>query len=107
MQNTKINWDEVKSRVNTLQESFNLKTILPEEKRSILKARAQALSVEKNDETDEKECIEIVVFGLATETYGIESKFIREVYPLRDFTVLPGTPSFVLGIVTCADKLFR
>lgn len=105
MQNTKINWDEVKSRVNTLQESFNLKTILPEEKRSILKARAQALSVEKNDETDEKECIEIVVFGLATETYGIESKFIREVYPLRDFTVLPGTPSFVLGIVNVRGQI--
>lgn len=102
MQKEKIGWNDNKSRVNTLSQNI---TLAPEEKRSILKARAQALAVEKEDDTALKEYIEIVVFGLASETYGIESTFIREVYPLKDFTTLPGTPSFVLGIVNVRGQI--
>ena len=106
MPKTKVNWDEIKNRANTLQESLNQKNILlPEEKRSVLKARAQALAVKKKDETGQKECIEIVVFGLASETYGIENSFIREVYPLKDYTTLPGTPPFVLGIMNVRGQI--
>lgn len=38
------------------------------------------------------------MFRLATETYGIESAFVQETYPLNDITPLPGVPPFVLGI---------
>jgi purine-binding chemotaxis protein CheW len=103
---TKGNRDEVRRRVNTLQESLNQKNmLLTEERRSLLKARAKALAEEKKDETGQKECIEIVVFGLASETYGIENSFIREVYPLKDYTALPGTPPFVLGIVNIRGQI--
>ncbi len=103
---TKIDWDGIKSRINSLHEMLSKKIILsPEEKRSILKARAQALAVEKKDETFQKEFIEIVVFQLAAETYGIESTFIREVYPLHDFTTLPDTPPFILGIVNVRGQI--
>jgi purine-binding chemotaxis protein CheW len=103
---TKIDWSEIKSRVNALQESLHQKTILsPEERRSLLKARAQALAVEKKDEAVQQELIEVVVFGLASETYGIETAFVREVYPLKDFTSLPGTPLFVLGIVNVRGQI--
>ncbi|MDP2337063.1 MAG: chemotaxis protein CheW [Bacteroidota bacterium] len=106
MQKTKVDWNEIKRRVNSLQESLDLKIILPpEEKRTLLKARAQALAVEKKDETAQKESVEIVVFSLASETYGIGSTFIREVYPLKDFTILPGTPAFVLGIVNVRGQI--
>ncbi len=102
----KIDWNEIRSRVNSLQESLDHKIILlPEEKRSILKARAQALAVEKEDETSQKEFIEIIEFSLASEIYGIETAFIREVYPLKDFTTLPGIPSFVLGIVNVRGQI--
>lgn len=106
MQTTTINWDDIKNRVNTMQESLNQKIVLTEEeKHSIFKTRAQALAVEMTDETAQKEFIEIVVFGLASETYGIESAFIREVYPLNDYTTLPGTPSFLLGIVNVRGQI--
>ena len=106
MRNTKVDWDEIKSRVYSLQESLNQKTILPpEEKRSVLKTRAKALAVGKKDESALKEFIEILEFKLASETYGIETAFIREVYPLKDLTTMPGTPSFVLGIVNVRGQI--
>lgn len=106
MQKTKDDWNEIKSSVNALQESLDRKNILPpEEKHTLLRARAQALAVEKKDGAAQNEFIEIVVFRLASETYGIESTFIREVYPLKDFTMLPGTPSFVLGIVNVRGQI--
>jgi len=106
MHKTKVDWDEIKSRVNSIQESLNQKTILPpEEKRSVLKTRAKALAVGKKDESALKEFIEILEFKLASETYGIETAFIREVYPLKDLTTMPGTPSFVLGIVNVRGQI--
>jgi purine-binding chemotaxis protein CheW len=103
---TKIDWDEIKSKVASLQEVIEQKEILlPEKKRSLLKKRAQALALQENDETGQQECIEIIVFRLAYETYGIETAFVREVYPLKDMTTLPGTPSFVMGIINVRGQI--
>lgn len=103
---TKIDWDEIKSKVASLQEVIEQKEILlPEEKRSLLKKRAQALALRENDETVQQERIEIIVFRLAYETYGIETAFVREVYPLKDMTTLPGTPSFVMGIINVRGQI--
>jgi purine-binding chemotaxis protein CheW len=103
---TKVDWSEINSKVNLVQESLNQKIALSyEEKRSIFKTRAQILAVEKKNETDLKEYIGIIEFTLASETYGIETKFIREVYPLKDFTILPGVPSFILGILNVRGQI--
>lgn len=103
---SKVDWSEIKNKINLVQELLNQKIVLPpEEKRSLLKTRALALAVEMKDETAQKEFIEIVVFKLAAETYGIESVFVREVYPLKDFTLLPGLPAFVLGIVNIRGQI--
>lgn len=103
---TKAGWNGIKANVNSLQDNIDQKIILPEEERnSILKARAKVLAVEIIDETTQKEFMEIMEFSLASETYGIETAFIREVYPLKDFSPLPGTPSFVLGIVNLRGQI--
>lgn len=44
-------------------------------------------------------------FRLATEKYGLESAFVREVYPLKELTPLPGVPPFVLGIVNVRGQI--
>lgn len=71
----------------------------------ILKERARALAKEPVQKTDAQLFLEITEFRLASETYGIESAFVREVYPLRDFTPLPGVPAFVLGIVNVRGQI--
>jgi purine-binding chemotaxis protein CheW len=103
---TNIDWDEIRSTVASLQNIIDQKDILsPEDKRSLLKQRARALALREDDETGQRERIEIIVFRLAHETYGIETAFVREVYPLRDMTILPGTPSFVKGIINVRGQI--
>ena len=102
----KLDWAEIRNKINTLQESLNQKIILsPEEKQTILKSRAQILAVEKNDVADQKELIEIIEFSLAYEKYGIETASCREVYPLKDFAILPGVPTYVLGIINLRGQI--
>lgn len=76
-----------------------------EEKNRILKARAIALAQEPEESGAASERIEIVEFLLAYERYGIESMYIAEVYPLKDLTPLPCTPSFVLGVINVRGKI--
>jgi len=79
---------------------------LPDQEQSahILKARAQALAQQAPGE-DMAGHIEVVEFLLAYETYAIESRFVREVYPLEKLTPLPCTPAFVLGIVSVRGEM--
>ena len=77
----------------------------PEEGRAVLKARARALAREPEQVDATRECLDVVEFRLASETYAIESAFVREVYPLRDFTPVPGAPPFVLGIVNVRGQI--
>jgi purine-binding chemotaxis protein CheW len=78
---------------------------LMQSKDSILKARARALAKEPEQAVAARSFMEIIEFRLASETYGIESSFVREVYQLKDFTPLPGVPSFVLGIVNVHGQI--
>jgi purine-binding chemotaxis protein CheW len=78
---------------------------MKKEIRSILKMRAVSMAVETELERDSSATIEIIEFNLATERYGIESVFVREVYPLIDYTPLPGVPPFILGIVNVRGQI--
>jgi purine-binding chemotaxis protein CheW len=73
--------------------------LTPEKRKEVLKARAKALARRPQAEESGIERIEIVEFLLANERYGIESSFIAEVQPLKEFTPLPCTPPFVLGLI--------
>lgn len=76
----------------------------PQQWQRILKARAQALA-QAPEQIAAMECIEVVTFVLAYETYGIETAWVREVYPLKDLTSLPCTPPFVAGIVNVRGQV--
>ena len=78
---------------------------MKKEIRSILKMRAVAMATAPEPKRDTGSMIEIIEFTLAAEIYGIESAFVREVYPLKEFTPLPGVPSFILGIVNVHGQI--
>jgi purine-binding chemotaxis protein CheW len=73
--------------------------------RTLLKIRAAALAKESDKKLLTSDSFEIIKFRLAAETYGIDTTFVREVYPLKDFTPLPGVPSFILGIVNVRGQI--
>lgn len=74
-----------------------------QEKKKILRARAISLAKRPVMQTDEN--LEILEFRLSHEKYGIESRFIREVYPLKELTSVPCTPSFVAGIINVRGQI--
>jgi purine-binding chemotaxis protein CheW len=101
-----IDWNEVHRRIEKVRMSLRQDwSPPPEKKREILRARAKALAKEEKHEDAGGEYIEIVEFHLASETYGIESSYVREVCPLRELTPLPGTPPFVLGIINVRGRI--
>jgi purine-binding chemotaxis protein CheW len=47
----------------------------------------------------------IVEFLLIPERYALPGEIIAEVLPLRDFTPIPGTPPFVVGVINARGKI--
>ena len=78
---------------------------MKKEVRTILKERAVAMALETEQKKVTSATVEIIEFTLATESYGIEAAFVKEVYPLKDFTPLPGVPSYIMGLVNVRGQI--
>ena len=100
-----IDWNEVRRRMDSARVAAERAWAPdPEETRRVLKARALALAREP-EEVQAADALEVLEFLLSQETYGIESRHIREVYPLEELTPVPCTPAFVLGIVNLRGEI--
>lgn len=99
-------WAEVHRRLEAAQETLERGWAPPpEQKRKILKERARALARERKEQAAAGASIEITEFLLAHERYGVESSYVREVYPMKEFTPLPCTPPFVLGLINVRGEV--
>lgn len=79
-----------------------------ENEKQKLRERARALAREPQEPERAEDALgqlQVIEFLLAYERYGIESSFIREVYPLKDLTPLPCTPPFILGIINVRGQI--
>ncbi len=74
----------------------------PEE---ILKFRAKILAQELKDEKSEFPDLEALSFLLAHETYLIPAEHILGITFFRGLTLIPCTPSFVLGVMNWHGKI--
>jgi len=100
-----VDWTEAHRRMKEAADALELVGKPPaEERRSILRRRALDLS-RAEAAAGEEESIDVVEFRLASELYAVEYHFVREVYPLRYFAPLPGTPAFVLGIMNLRGQV--
>ena len=105
-QASSIDWSAIHRRVQSVNAAIE-RAVTPsvDEKNSTLKERAAILAREPRNNEAVEECLEIVEFLLAQERYGIETRHIREVYPLKELTPLPSTPPFVLGVVNARGRI--
>jgi purine-binding chemotaxis protein CheW len=70
----------------------------------VLEQRARELAQgERGDESIGGE--EILAFRLGEGSYTLPVRFVLEVQPLGSYTALPGTPSFVIGLVNVRGRL--
>lgn len=73
--------------------------------RQVLRARAQALARPAQQAPPAEGSLDVLEFRLAQESYALETRYVREVYPLKDLTPLPCTPPFVLGIINVRGRI--
>ncbi len=78
---------------------------MDEQKKLILRQRAQELAKEPSLETAVEEGELYLVFNIGMEQYGVEATSVSEVYPLKRITPLPCTPSFILGIMNLRGRI--
>ncbi len=71
----------------------------------ILRARAQALARPPQAAMAAGALLDLLEFRLARESYAVEARYVREVYPLRELTPLPCVPAFILGIVNVRGRI--
>lgn len=103
---TAIDWREVERRLEAAQAAVErVWAPSPEETRRILKARAEVLARQPAQAEAAGEHLEVVEFVLAYEHYAVETRYVREVYPLENLTPLPCTPAFVLGVVNLRGEI--
>jgi len=100
-----IDWSDIHGCLEKLQTNIESGFApTPEEQKQILRARARALAKDPGA-GGVTPSVEVLEFLLASERYGIESSRVREVYPLKELTPLPCTPSFVLGIINVRGQI--
>jgi purine-binding chemotaxis protein CheW len=101
-----IDWDAIHGRLERSAAALREKIAPnPEERKRILKERAMVLAREPGTSRTDRPALDLVEFLLAYERYAIESTWVREIYPLKEITPLPGTPHFISGIINVRGQI--
>ncbi|MDO8698259.1 MAG: chemotaxis protein CheW [Pseudomonas sp.] len=92
-------WDLIRERLAEFERRIDAGfAIAPQEREARLQARTREWAKNVTQE-DPDAWLEVLCFKLSDEVYAIETEHIASVLPLPQFTPLPNTPPFVLGIV--------
>lgn len=78
---------------------------MDDKKASILKGRADLLTVVL-DEQREENALEVLKFVLNKELFAVELCYVSEVCLLKEYTPIPCTPSFVHGLMNVRRQVF-
>lgn len=71
----------------------------------ILKQRATELAKVDIKDKEAANVIEVLFFDLGKEKYGIETVYIKEVFPLKNCTPLPLAPKMIHGVTNIRRKI--
>lgn len=76
-----------------------------DEEEHILRERARILSREDRNAGEEFTTLDVVEFLLSGERYAVELSSVREVWPMKEYTPLPCTPAFVVGLINIRGQI--
>ena len=101
-----VNWAEIHARLAEARLALE-QAASPgaQEQLKVLRSRARALAQQRASVRAAEDTLELVVFTVAGESYGIASAHVREVYPLKALSPLPGTPAFMRGIANLRGRI--
>ncbi len=76
----------------------------PEERTARLRERSRQWAGVIDDQAP-ADGFEVLRFGISGELYAIASEHVAQVLPLSQYTPLPSTPAYVLGIVNVRGRI--
>lgn len=92
-------WAQIHARLAELERRLDAGFALaPEEREARLQARTREWAQAEVQEHPDA-WLDVLCFNLSDEVYAVEARHVSVVLPLPQFTPLPNTPPFVLGIV--------
>ena len=101
-----LNWQEVYARLERTRRAFDTGgNRSPEEAKRILRSRALVLAKPLEEAQAPTEVLDLLVFSLSGERFGIATAHVVEVIPLEGLTPVPCTPAFVLGVVNHRGRI--
>ena len=101
-----VDWEEVRQRLERTRTAVERELRPdPDEQQRILRIRAQELAREPEAELGADSFLEVVEFRLAQEAYALESVCVSAVDRLKDVTLVPCTPPFVVGIINVRGRI--
>ncbi len=71
----------------------------------ILQNRARALAKPLEEPSAPGETLDLLIFSLGAERYGLDAAHLLEVIPLREVVPVPCTPPVVLGVVNHRGRI--
>ncbi len=92
-----IDWHQVRERLERAT-SGDSEQLSPEQAQAILEDRAQDLAKVPPEPPQATEVLEILTFALHKGSFGVATTYVREVHRQVDFTPLPGSPDFLVGL---------
>jgi len=105
MQSRDIDWEAIHRRVAIASAAVAGRIDHgPEVTRRVLETRARA-AAKPPAVPDDTECLEVLAFSLAGETYGVETCHVREACQLKELTAVPCTPPFVAGVMSLRGRI--
>ncbi len=99
-------WEELKRRLDAVHAGAGQEAApAARDEKRILHDRAHELAREPKAAMEAGATLDVVVFDLDGERYGIELLSVREVCALKELTPVPCTPAFVLGIINLRGEI--
>jgi purine-binding chemotaxis protein CheW len=99
-------WQQLRRRlaqaIAATEESLQLS---PERARAVMQERARSLARLPAEPERTAGVMQLAVFTLADERYAIETRFIREVVRLTEYTPVPGGPEFLVGVINLRGEI--
>ncbi len=102
----RIDWQEVHSRLEQARLTMESGGAPSQAEVSrTLRDRAAALAAPLEEFRPATEMMELLVFSLGGERFGVKTTHVLEATPLRDLLHVPWTPAFVLGVVNYRGRI--
>jgi purine-binding chemotaxis protein CheW len=99
-------WDRARARLAASAAALEAAARLsPEQQRELLERRARDLSREPPAPRAEGEQLEVLIFRLGSERYGVETSFVVQVLEPGEITSVPGAPPELVGVTNLRGSI--